>query len=113
MKKLLLGTLLASTAMPALAGPILDELTPKGMTWTAQEETVSDLGEAYSGVVLTRGNWTAEIAELAVSETGSVVSLVMDNGKMTKSNGDEASFEALSLTFDPSALDELIETFDI
>ena len=110
MKKLLLGTILASTAVPVFAGPILDSMTPKGMTWTAEGEDVSGAGETYTGLVFTRGNWTAEVAEMTISEKANLTSLMMADGKMAKSNGDMTSFEGINLTFDRAVFNDLFET---
>ena len=113
MKKLLLGTILASTAVPAIAGPVLDELTPEGMTWAAASEAVSDEGEAYTGVTFKRGNWTAKIDDLKVSKNGSTASMLMGDGTMTKSSGYETSFTSFSLSFDRYAVASFLDAIDV
>ncbi|KKN90424.1 hypothetical protein LCGC14_0227930 [marine sediment metagenome] len=112
MMKLLLGTILATAAVPAYAGPILDELTPEGMSWSAASEISSKQGEAYTGVIFERGNWTAEIADLEVSIDGSSASMTMGKGVMAKPSGDETSFDSLSVSFDRYAVTSFLDAID-
>jgi len=106
MKKILMiSAALSALALPASAGPILEDMISDGMSWQAGESAVMDGAETYSDLTITGHGSSVTLKTLQVQRTEGVISADFEEMNFMPGRPEAVSLEAGKVRLDQRIFD--------